>query len=292
MSVGQIIEEAAARDKLNLINPGWDLTRDSLAVIVVGMVFANLLPYTTDQAVVQRYLTTSSEKKARRAIWAGALLAVPASVLFFFLGTALFVFYLNHPAGPPALEKPDQLFPWFITTEIPAGLAGLVIAGIFAAAMSSLDSSLHAISTAITTDFLRRFRPERTERYWLRLARWLTVLLGVLGTASALLMATWDLGTLWSIFLDIIGLFLGTLGGLFTLGIFTRRPAARHAWLGAMASAASLAYCTYATALSGLLFGAISTVVCVAVGWAASRVLPAPSKDLTGLTIYSINDLS
>ena len=110
---GQIIEEAAARDKLKLINPGWDLTRDSLAVIVVGMVFANLLPYTTDQAVVQRYLTTSSEKTARRAIWTGALLAVPASVLFFFLGTALFVFYLHHPAGPPALEKPEQLFTVF-----------------------------------------------------------------------------------------------------------------------------------------------------------------------------------
>ena len=86
--LGQIIEDAAARDKLNLVNPGWDLTRDSLLVIVVGMVFANLLPYTTDQAVVQRYLTTSSEKTARRAIWTGALLAVPASLLFFFLGTA------------------------------------------------------------------------------------------------------------------------------------------------------------------------------------------------------------
>ena len=158
--------------------------------------------------------------------------------------------------------------------------------------MSSLDSSLHAITTAITTDFRRRFRPQRTERQWLWLARWLTVLLGVLGTASALLMATWDLGTLWGIFLDIIGLFLGTLGGLFTLGIFTQRPAARHAWLGAMASAGALAYCTYATALSGLLFGAIGTVVCVAVGWVAGLLLPAPGKDLTGLTIYSLNDLA
>lgn len=285
---GQILTEAAARGKLNLINPGVDLTRDSLLVIVVGMVFANLLPYTTDQAVVQRYLTTPTEATARRAIWTGALLAVPASVLFFFLGTALFVFYLHVPDHLTPLAQPDQLFPWFIASEMPPGLAGLVIAGIFAAAMSSLDSSMHAVATALTTDFARRFRPGRPDRDWLRLARRLTVLLGILGTASALMMAYLDLGTLWGAFLTLIGLFLGTLGGLFTLGIFTRRTTARHAWIGAAASAAALAWCTYATPLSGLLFGAIGTLVCVAVALLASYVLPMPAPDTTGLTVYTL----
>ncbi len=287
--LGQILSEAAAYDKLNFINPGWDLTRDSLFVIGIGMVFANLLPYTTDQAVVQRYMTTSSEKAARNAIWTGALVAVPASILFFFLGTALFVFYLNFPAQLTPLNKADQLLPWFIIQEMPAGLGGLVIAGVFAAAMSSLDSSIHAITTSITTDFVRRFRPDRSDRAWLSLARKLAIILGLLGTGSAMLIGTWDLGLLWSIFLDITGLFLGTLGGLFSLGIFTKRTTAVHAWAGALVSVAALAYVSFATSWSGLLFGAIGTVMCFTVGWLTSYIIPDSQnkKELKGLIIYS-----
>lgn len=266
----QVFSDGAASHKFNLVNPGWDLTSDSLFVIVAGMLFANLLPYTTDQAVVQRYMTTPSEKTARRAIWTGALVAVPASVLFFFLGTALFVFYSQFPDRFTTLEKPDQLLPWFIIQEMPAGFGGLVIAGVFAAAMSSLDSSMHAISTAITTDFFRRFLSDRPDDAWLKLARRLTFVLGLLGTGSAMLLATWELDLLWDVFLDITGLFLGTLGGLFALGIFTRRTRAGHAWLGALLSVAALAWCTFFTPLNGLLFGAIGTLVCFAAGLACS----------------------
>lgn len=280
----QIIQDGVANDKFEFINPGIDLQSDSILVILIGMVFANLLPYTTDQAVVQRYMTTSTEQKARRAIWTGALLAIPASILFFFLGTALFVFYLNAPDQLVALEKADQLFPWFIANEMPPGLAGLVIAGVFAAAMSSLDSSMHAISTIVTVDFVQRFRPERD---WLSFARKLTILLGLLGTASALLMASWDLGALWGAFLTLIGLFLGMLGGLFTLGIFTRNTTATHAWIGAMVSVAAIAYCTYATSLNSLLFGAIGTVVCVGVAWLSSLIVRQSPGDIEGLTVYS-----
>ncbi len=233
-------------------------------------------------------MTTASEKKARNAIWTGALVAVPASILFFFLGTALFVFYLNYPAQLTPLDKVDQLLPWFIIQEMPAGLGGLVIAGVFAAAMSSLDSSIHAITTAVTTDFFRRFKPGRSESAWLKLARWLTIVTGLLGTASAMLLASSDLGLLWGIFLDITGLFLGTLAGLFTLGIFTQRVSSRHAWIGAIASVTALSFATFATPMSGLLFGAIGTVVCFFSGWVSSHLMPVTtSRDLTGLTIYS-----
>ncbi len=284
----QIITEAAAKDKFNLVNPGWGLTTDSLLVIVIGMVFANLLPYTTDQAVVQRYMITPSEKKARQAIWTGALFAVPASILFFFLGTALFVFYLNYPAQLTPLPKADQLLPWFIIQEMPAGLGGLVIAGVFAAAMSSLDSSIHAITTASTTDFFKRLGRQRSDQEWLKLARIQTLILGLLGTASAMLIAGQDLGLLWNIFLSIIGLFLGTLGGLFSLGIFTTRTNATHAWIGALASVVALTYATFYTPLSGLLFGAIGTLVCILMGWLSSFVIATGQpKSIESLTVHS-----
>ncbi len=284
----QIISTATAHDKFNAVNPGWDLATDSLFVIVVGMVFANLLPYTTDQAVVQRYMTTASEKEAQRAVWTGALIAVPASILFFFLGTALFAFYQHFPENLVSLAKPDQLLPWFIIQEMPAGLAGLVIAGVFAAAMSSLDSSMHAISTAITTDFVKRFNRTRTDINWLRLARLITVALGILGTGSAMLIATLDLGLMWRIFLDITGLFLGTLGGLFSLGVFTTRTSSKHAWIGALLSLVCLAYVTFATSLNGLLFGAIGTLVCFFSGWISSYVVPSTTRPhVAGLTVFS-----
>ena len=285
----QIVQEGVAHDKFRMAILSWDYRIDSLWVILLGAVFTNLVPYTSDQAVIQRYLTTPTEKQAARAVWTNAILCIPASALFFFVGTALFAFYLSHPGSLAPLEKPDQIFPWFIALEMPAGLAGLVIAGVFAAAMSSLDSSMHSIATVVTTDFVRRFRPERTEQDLLNFARVLTVALGVVGTGTALFMAQVDVESLWDFFLNIIGLLLGTLGGLFTLGIFTRRTTAVHAWIGAAASAILLLYANKCIAdLNGLLFAAITVFGCVAFGYAASFVVPSKKKDTTGLTLYSL----
>ena len=124
-----------------------------------------------------RFLTTPDEGAARRALWTNALLTIPASLLFFGIGTALFVFYRAHPAAQNPAAPADQIFPWFIANELPVGVAGLVVAGIFAAAMSSLDSSMHSISTSAVTDLYRRFRPDASdrrclsERYWCRTYR-------------------------------------------------------------------------------------------------------------------------
>ena len=91
---------------------------------------------------------------------------------------------------------------------------------------------------------------------------------------------------MWSIFLSIIGLFLGTLGGLFSLGIFTKRTTSTHAWIGALASVAALTYVTFSTSLNGLLFGAIGTLVCLVVGLISSYLIPArDAKNIDGLTV-------
>ena len=162
-----------------------------------------LVPYTTDQTVIQRYLTTPDEKQAARAVWTNAAMVIPATFLFFTVGTALFVFYRANPGLLHPFEKSDQLVPWFIATRMPAGLAGLVIAGVFAAAMSSLDSSMHAAATAFTTDFVRRLSPGREETSLLRIARGLTIAFGLLGTGTAMLMATADIRFLWDYFRDM-----------------------------------------------------------------------------------------
>jgi SSS family transporter len=279
-----IFQSAGEQGKLDMLQTEWDFTksRDTIWVIIIGGIFSQILSYGTDQSVVQRYLTTPTEKDAAKAIWTNGLLSVPATLLFFSVGTALFVYFQQQPAQLGAIAKADQIFPHFIFHQMPSGLAGLVIAGIFAAAMSSLDSSMHSIATAVTTDF---FSGEKTDKAkLLKLAKWITFGLGVLGTVSALIIAAQDNKNLWDTLMGYVGLILGTLGGLFTLAIFTSRTASVHAWIGVIATAVALWYVKFHTETHSLLFGAIGTVTCFVVGLAASYALPAKPKNLDGLT--------
>jgi Na+/proline symporter len=140
--------------------------------------------------------------------------------------------------------------------------------------MSSLDSSMHAAATAFTTDFVRRFSPGHGEASLLRLARGLTIAFGLLGTGTAMLMATADIRFLWDFFIGLMGLFGGTLAGLFALGIFVRRTRTVHAWCGVAASFGLLVVVRSSTDLHPLLYGAIGTGACVVVGALASLALP------------------
>ena len=285
---GQVVSDGLAGGKLSMVRLEWDWAGDALGVILLAAIFNSLVPYTSDQAVIQRYLTTPDEAQARRAIWTNALMVLPTTILFFGLGTALWVYYREYPALIEPLEKIDQIVPWFIATEMPAGLAGLVIAGVFAASMSSLDSSMHSCATAITTDFVKRFRAGMSDREVLRFAQWLTVGLGVVGTVSAMVLARSDIRSLWDTFIGITGLFLGTLGGLFSLGIFTRRAGGRHAMIGVATSAAVLIAVKFMTELSGLLYAAIGLTTCWLGGWLASLLIPSRPKELGGLTAYAM----
>ena len=278
-----IFQTANEQGKLDMVRPEWKFTSgfDTIWVIVIGGIFAQILSYGTDQSVVQRYLTTPTEKDAAKAIWTNGLLSIPASLLFFCVGTALFVFFQQQPAQLGPIAKADQIFPHFIFHQMP-GLAGLVIAGVFAAAMSSLDSSMHSIATAVTTDFISGKKTDRTKL--LKLAKWITFALGVLGTVSALIIAGQDNKNLWETLMGYIGLILGTLGGLFTLAVFTSRTASAHAWIGVVGATGVLWYVKFHTETNSLLYGAIGTVTCFAVGLAASYILPARTKNLDGLT--------
>jgi len=144
--------------------------------------------------------------------------------------------------------------------------------------MSSLDSSIHSISTAVTTDFVRRFKPTLMPRTYLALARGLTVTFGMIGTAAAMLMAAAEVEYLWDFFLGIMGLFGGTLAGLFMLAIFTKKVHTFHAWLGAVASISVLLYVKLATDLNSLLYGAVGVTTCFLISFLSSRIWPANVK--------------
>lgn len=267
-------EAANAYDKFHAFNWTLDATTasNSFWVIVIGSVFINLVPYTSDQTVVQRYMTTQDEKLAARSIWTNALLAMPSTILFFLIGTALFVFYRQHPDSLDSGRANDAIFPSFILQNLPAGVAGIVIAGIFAAAQSTVSSSLNSVSTALTTDFWQRLGWTKGDDN-LALARWLTVGIGVFATAAALILAQSDVKSLWDTYNSLVGLTGSGLAGLFALGIFSKRAHGRGALVGAIVSAVVL-YRVQQTQLHFFLYALVGLFTCVSVGWIASLIIP------------------
>ena len=144
------------------------------------------------------------------------------------------------------------------------------------------------MATAIVTDFYRRFKPDVSDRSCLNLARWLTVIMGVVGVATALLMATYEIKSLWDLFTKMLGLLGGGLAGLFALGIFTRRAHGTGGLIGAVTSAAALFFVQRYTNVHFFLYSGIGTVVCMSVGYFASLLIPAGAKRLEGLTVYTM----
>ncbi len=276
-------------DKLRFANLHWDVTNAQIAlwVVVIGALGQNISSYTADQAVVQRYMTTRDQKLAARSIWTNAVLTIPATLLFFGIGTALFAFYRSHPDKLDPTITTDQIFPLFIANEMPVGIAGLIVAGIFSAAQSTVSTSMNSTATTIVTDFMRPFDACRTEKSYLNAARVITFLMGVVGTLFGLIFVDPEIKSLFDAFLKVIGLFMGVLGGLFVLGVLTRRANAFGALTGAFVGAMVMFSLWTFTNVNGYLYTVSGIVACVLVRYVASLVRGGQDRDLRGLTLFT-----
>ncbi|OYP35036.1 sodium:solute symporter family transporter [Rhodopirellula sp. MGV] len=277
-------------DKFSMVNLHGDVTGTSIAlwVIVIGAIAQNVSSYTADQAVVQRYMTTADQRLAARSIWTNAVLTVPATILFFSIGTGLYVFYRAHPEKLDPTITTDQIFPLFIAREMPIGIAGLIVAGVFAAAQSTVSTSMNSVATTIVTDFLRPCRMCRTDQAYLRVAQGCTLLVGVIGTLLGLAFVDPEIKSLFDAFIKVIGLFMGVLGGLFMLGAFTRRANATGAMTGALVGAAMMVWLWLGTNVNGYLYTACGITTCFVVGYIASLFAATPKQSLAGLTVYDM----
>lgn len=277
--LGTLIDTAAAADKFNLVRLDGDFTTNVIWVTVIGSIFSLTVPYVSDQSMIQRYMTTTDLSACRRALWVNAGLAVVNTFSFLAVGTAIYVYYKFHPQNLAGLPRNDAILPFFIARELPAGVAGLVVAGIFAAAQSAISTSLSATSTALVTDFLQRLGPQRDDHYWLRTAQWLTAGLGVVAVGFAALLAKIGIGSAFDTFQGILGLTTGGLAGVFLLGIFVKRANARGAWAGIIASAFVLYLIRAHTKTHVYLYALIGIVVCVAVGYLVSILRRSSDSD-------------
>lgn len=282
-------------NKFTMINADFSLdsiTTLSIWVIVLGGIGQNLSSYTADQSIVQRYMVTEDPKAAAKSIWANTVMAVPGVLLFFCIGTGLYVFYQTHPEKLDPTMQIDQIFPFFIASELPIGLAGLIVAGIFAAAQSTVSTSMNSTATTIVTDFIRPFNFIKTEKSYLNAARWLTFIMGALGTVAGLIFINPEIRSLMAAYFQVIGMFMGCLGGLFVLGALTKKANSTGAIIGIIAGVGTMISAWQMNWANGYLYATIGIITCLLVGYAASLLFQGSgqekNKDLTGLTLYTM----
>jgi len=282
----KVIEITLDHEKMKVFDFAFDLTRATFWVVLLGGLANNLISYSSDQAVIQRYLTTRDETGAAKGLWFNGIMSIIVSVIFYFIGTALFAFYTTHPQElNVTMANPDSIFPHFIMTRMPVGIAGVLIAAIFSATMSTLSSNVNSISTAFTTDFYTFFKPDSTDLTKLKVARYSGIISGGLGILLALLMATWNILSLFDYFNTILGLLTGGLGGLFVMGIFFPRIHARGAITGLIISFVLLMYIKMFSPISFLIYGFIGITSSVITAYLFSIIWPREQKNLDQLTI-------
>ncbi|MFV0344743.1 MAG: sodium:solute symporter family transporter [Bacteroidales bacterium] len=269
------LETTVRQQKFHTFDFRFDLSQPVFWVVMIGGLANTLISYTSDQSVVQRYMTTKDERATGRSIWLNGFLSIPVSILFFLLGTGLYAFYTSKP-NQMSIVNPniDSVFPQFIVNEVPPGVAGLLIAAIFAAAMSTLSSNINSVAAVITSDFYKVMVSKTTLAKNMVVARWSGIIVGILGIMMALILATWSIASLWDQFNTFLGLLTGGLGALFVMGIFFPRISGNAALLGVVGGLSALMLVKNYTDLSFLMYGFVSIVASVLFAWLASWIFP------------------
>ena len=264
------IDIALENDKLRLFDWNNSWSQATWWVIILGGLANNLISYTSDQTVIQRYLTTPDEKSAGRGILVNGVMSVFVSVAFYMIGTGLYTFYKTHPTELDiTMGQSDAIFPFFMMSQMPAGIAGALIAAIFAATMSTISSNINSVATAFSIDFWKRFRAT-TDQQLLVVARWASMVSGMIGLLLALLMATWDIQSFLDFFNEALGLLTSGLGGLFFIAVFMKRAKGYAALAGFVAGEAVVFWMSECTDANFFLYGATGMVVSIVVAWLLS----------------------
>jgi SSS family transporter len=278
--LGAVVRIGLEHGKFEMFDFRLDMTETNTFFAAMSLaLFAYLPGYTTSQITVQRYLCMPGLAQARRSLLINAVVATLVAGLFFFVGSTLFAFYTQTGGGGlPHLAKNDQILPYFVLHELrTAGLTGLLIAGLFAAVMSTIDSGINSLSAVMVYDWLAgRDLP-------VALSRLLCALFGVAVIAAALV-APWLGENVIDIISKIAGAFLGLLFGVFLMGLLVPRANTGGALVGLVAGSASLACAWTQTDISGWWFGAYTCLPTFGVGCLASYLFPPPRPEqLAGL---------
>jgi SSS family solute:Na+ symporter len=296
---------ASEHHKMSLGSFDFNLSRDNnFWVMLLFGSFWYLQKYAADQTLVQRYLVAKSDRDALKGVALGAALCVPAWTAFMLVGTLLWAHYrLSGDALPPQVLDAhgqaisDRVFPYFLTTKIPAGLAGILMAALFSAAMSTMSSDLNCLSAVGVEDYYRKLRPSSTDKQRLFAGKMIVAICGVIAvTLGAFIAKHGD--TALTLYYAAASIVSAGLAGMFLLAFFSRRANRQGLWIGLVAA---LMFTGWAT-LTGskyrmfdlgwnytwpdVMIGVIAHLIVLVVGYSASWLFPADANVKTEWTFW------
>ena len=278
--LAEIVSVASAAEKLKFLD--WSTSFETEFTAwggLIGGTFFLLSQYVVDQAELQRFLTTPSVRGSRQAVASTMVFTSIYGFFVFFVGTALYVYYAQQPDGAALGTHPDRVLPMFVLERLPSGLRGLLLAGIFAASMSTVSSILNSLATVTVRDMLE---PVARTAGSVKLARWATLVFGCITTALSLRAGSF--GTILIAQGKIRNFFGGSLVGVFLLGLLSPRANASGAFWSIIVSFAATAVLAFATDVSWMWYSAFSAAISYAVGIGVSRSgLPPDEYHLSGL---------
>lgn len=274
--VAKIAEIGKAAGKFSLGSFKPDFISSSFWVVLLYGFFINLNNFGMDQNYIQRYHTASSSRAASKSIWLCVWLYIPASLLFFIIGSCLFAYYeINpelvqsikhqvaverlplHAAATEVLKvqnalQPadygDKIMPHFMVTKIPVGLVGLIVSAILSAAMSTISSGMNASATVFSVDIYKRyFKPEINEKQNLSLLHIATVAFGLLGMIAGIAMI--GVKSILDVWWELSGIFAAGMLGLFLLGIISRQTKNHEAITATIIGIAVIIWMTFSSLL-------------------------------------------
>jgi solute:Na+ symporter, SSS family len=261
--------EASALGKTQIFSFDLSLVTPTLWAFLFLEIF-NILTWPKDQMLMQRVFATRNEAHARGSVIFMAFLVIPGATTFFAIGTALFLFYREHPERfLPGIAN-DAVFPMFIAWEMPAGLSGLLIAAILAASMSTLSSGLSSLATLMRVDFLDRFGVFAGVRERIS-NRALVLGTGVVATASGAVVSLFGIQSLLDFGLQAFAVLGGGFAAAYGLGLFTRTARWEGVLIGTGVSA--IASFILVQHVSPILMQATTVGISLVVGYLASLIL-------------------
>ncbi len=267
---GQLLTMGGEAGKLRVFDLGLDWTQPyGLWAGLLGGAFLTLGSHGVDQLMVQRYLCARRPSDASRALMASGFLVFAQFAFFLLLGVGLYCFY---QLFPPAVEfeRADRVFAHFIVHEMPVGILGLLLGAVFAAAMSTLSSSLNSCATVAVNDI---YLPSRTtplpESRQLWLTRTLTVFFGLVQIGVGIA-GQWLASSVVSSVLGITAFTTGIVLGIFFLGIFTRRVGQRAALFGLVFGLLTMTWIYFATPLAWPWYALVGSALTFSAGLVAS----------------------
>lgn len=276
-----------------------DLASPTLLVLLTYGLFAHTQRYAVDQTVVQRYLVARSNREAVGGVVLGTALAIPCWALFTLIGTCLWSYYeITGETLPSHIVKSEQVFPYFISTHIPTGLSGLILAALVAAAMSTLSSDLNGLAAVGVEDYYRLIKRNSTDRQRLWVGKAIVAVCGLLCVLIALrLVESQD--TALALWYTIASIVSAGLVGLFLLGFLSSRANRQGAAVGIVASIVFAVWATLTIGegnafdlgfldrpLHAYLIGVIGHGVLLGVGYAASWLFRSDAPHQEPLTLW------